>query len=313
MSKTSLCIRMLEILCSRDIVSVAELADLLETNPRNIPEYKKELEAAGYFIESIPGRYGGYFLDKGALFPVVNLTEEEKEGLAAGADYLRARNDFMQKPQYLSAMAKVSAALLNNHFFGDVTLFNRFPLAMPERELRQRYAEAQRCIRGKYVLEMEYLSRKNTITHRFVHPYKIFMYNNAWFLLGRDESSDEVKYFKLNRIRSCRRTMRSFRVPLSYNERDYLDEYGMKRNGEWYFIKLRLTGRYAMLAKERIYGKEQTAEEIDAGTTVLSCKMQNKEEILCFVLGLGEYCEVLEPDWLRREVKAACERILRSC
>ena len=83
MSKTSLCIRMLGILYSRDIVSVSELADLLETNPRNIPEYKKELEAAGYYIESYPGRYGGYSLEKSMLFPTVRLTEKEKDGLMA--------------------------------------------------------------------------------------------------------------------------------------------------------------------------------------------------------------------------------------
>ena len=41
MSKTSLSIQMLEILYSRGVVSIAELARLLETNPRNIPEYKR--------------------------------------------------------------------------------------------------------------------------------------------------------------------------------------------------------------------------------------------------------------------------------
>ena len=50
---------MLEILYSREIIGIAELARLLETNPRNIPEYKKELEKAGYVIDTVAGRYGG--------------------------------------------------------------------------------------------------------------------------------------------------------------------------------------------------------------------------------------------------------------
>ena len=78
MSKTALSIKMLEILYSRDIVSIAELASQLETNPRNIPEYKKALEEAGYYIETIPGRNGGYRLHKTTLFPSVGLTETEK-------------------------------------------------------------------------------------------------------------------------------------------------------------------------------------------------------------------------------------------
>jgi Mn-dependent DtxR family transcriptional regulator len=42
---------MLEILYSRGVISIAELARLLQTNPRNIPEYKKALEEAGYIID----------------------------------------------------------------------------------------------------------------------------------------------------------------------------------------------------------------------------------------------------------------------
>ena len=81
MSKTALSIQMLEILYSRNIVGIAELARLLDTNPRNIPEYKKVLEEAGYVIDTIPGRYGGYVLNKKYTFPSTRLSDAEKEGL----------------------------------------------------------------------------------------------------------------------------------------------------------------------------------------------------------------------------------------
>ena len=70
MSKASLCIQMLRLLNTGKIFKASELADRLETNTRNIFEYKTELEDAGYLIESIPGRYGGYRLVKSGLFPV---------------------------------------------------------------------------------------------------------------------------------------------------------------------------------------------------------------------------------------------------
>ena len=95
---------------------------------------------------------------------------------------------------------------------------------------------------------------------------------------------------------------RTFRVLKTYQESDYLDEFGMKQNGNWYPIKLRLTGNYAMLVTERVYGKDQRVEKIDDRTTELSVKMQNKDSVLRFVLGFGKDCEVLEPTWLKDEL-----------
>ena len=314
MSKTSQCIELLKILYSRSrIVSVSELADVLETNPCNIPEYVRELRDIGYDIKTVPGRYGGYILERYSTFPTIKLTDAEKEGLMAGYEYLLARNDFMEKSDYGKAMGKITAAIMSRDTAENDTLIaNRFPLAMPQDELEGRYLAIQSCIANKTVLDIEYLSLNNEVSKRSIHPYKLYMYNNAWFVLGFDESKGDVRYFKINRIEKYVLQNRKFRVLLSYNEGDYLDEYGMKNNGEWYPIKLKLTGNYAMLVKERIYGKEQTVESIDDKTTILSCKMQNKENILKFVLGYGVDCEVLEPEWLKEKVVNAIELIAKK-
>ena len=64
-----------------------------------------------------------------------------------------------------------------------------------------------------------------------------------------------------------------------------------------------------MLVKERIYGKNQTVEAVDQNTSILSVEMQNKEDILVFVLGFGANCEVLEPEWLREKVLSEAQAI----
>ncbi len=313
MSKTSLSIRLLQILYSRSrVVGGKELAELLETNPRNIPEYVRELKDSGYDIKTVPGRYGGYLLERHTLFPSVKLTDSERSGLMAGYEYLIARNDFMEKTNYGKAMAKISSSVLNQDVSIDTLIANRFPLAMPQEELESRYLILNSCVENKTVVEIEYLSLENKVSKRCIHPYKLFMYNNAWFVLGFDESKNDIRYFKINRIQKFSVTNRKFRVLLYYNERDYLDEFGMKQNGEWCEIKLKLTGSYAMLVKERVYGKEQNVEAIDEKTTILTCKMQNKENIKVFTLGFGEHCEVLEPAWLKEELLNVCNKIIKK-
>ena len=111
MSKTSQCIELLKILYEKNKpVSVIDLAWSLVTNPRNIPEYVKELKNCGYEIKTLPGRYGGYVLDKSKMFPVQKLTEDEKRILQISSDYITANEDFLDAKLYQRAIAKVFAS-----------------------------------------------------------------------------------------------------------------------------------------------------------------------------------------------------------
>jgi predicted DNA-binding transcriptional regulator YafY len=292
------------------IIGVSELAEILETNPRNIPEYVRELREIGYDVRTVQGRYGGYYLERHNIFPSLKLSDKERDALMSGYEYLLARNDFMDRLEYGKAMGKITSAIMNRNTSENETLImNRYPLAMEQKDLQDRYLAVNQCIASKLVLDISYTASDNVESRRKIHPYKLYMYNNAWFVLAYDENTNEIRYFKLNRINKFEILGKKFRVLLAYKESDYLDEYGMKQNGEWYPIKLKITGKYAMLVKERIYGKNQTVEPIDKNTSILSVEMQNKEDILHFVLGFGANCEVLEPPWLRLKVKTTVDAL----
>lgn len=313
MGKSAMCIQMLQILNSGRVYKASELADLLETNPRNIIEYKKELEEAGYYIISIPGKFGGYQLDKTNIIPSLKFTEEEKKAISDGAGYLEARNDFLLKKDFQTAMSKIYSSMRYNEPQVEPLVLDRFPLSMQNKEIVDRYNALEKCILRQLKIKLQYLSLKNEITDRIFHPYRLFMYNNAWYVIGFDEKTGEIRYFKLNRIKNFEiRSEQKFRRLLTYNESDYFDEYGMKQNGEWYPIKLQLFDQYAMLVKERVYGKNQTVEALEDGSSILACEMQNKENIKVFALGFGEHCKVLEPEWLREEIYYSCQNILKG-
>ena len=310
MSKTALSIQMLEILYSRNIVGIAELSKILDTNPRNIPEYKKVLEEAGYVIDTVPGRYGGYVLNKKYTFPSTRLSDTEKEGLMQGFDYLLSRNDFMRKDDYAKAMAKISAAMYpQNNEEIDTTVIYRYPDSMDENELSSRYRIMERCIKEQRKLSIDYRSNDNKIRTRIVHPYKLYMYNNSWFIIAYCEMAERFLVFKLIRMKRYEMLSETFRRSLIYNERDYLDEYGMK-NGDWYDVKLKFTGKHAMFIDEYRYGKNQKVERIDDDTTIISVTMQYRDDIVGFVLNHQEFCEVLEPEWLKEETTRVAQSVL---
>lgn len=74
-------------------------------------------------------------------------------------------------------------------------------------------------------------------------------------------------------------------------------------------IKLRLFGKPAMYVKEYLYGSDQSITEIDKDTTILEFTAKYKYNTLQLVLGFGADCEVLEPEWLKKEVVDHCKKI----
>ena len=107
MNRTALCIRMLQLLKTRGRMQITELAQALETNPRNVREFRRELETAGYVIRQTRGRYGGYELDGEVLLPALALQREEEQALQEAGSYLRAHPDFVHQEAFQSALEKL--------------------------------------------------------------------------------------------------------------------------------------------------------------------------------------------------------------
>ena len=139
MNRTALCIRMLELLSTKRIYKISELAELLDTNPRNIIEYKKELEIAGYYVESISGKYGGYYLDQRNLISPINFTDKERKIFNQGIDYLLSRTEFMDKKEFEIITSKLFSAINQKNSYSDLVIINRFPLAISEKEVMDIY------------------------------------------------------------------------------------------------------------------------------------------------------------------------------
>ena len=298
MSKTSNCIKMLRILKTHGRINKSELANLLDTNPRNISEYVKELESAGYLVDVYSGKNGGYELRNDAFLPSFRLNEEELNAITQGIEYLRARNDFALKDELNLALSKI---LSDNKKldYEEISIINRFPLKMPIEEIKKRLLTLQESIKTKCKVKIVYSSLENKSKTHILFPLKIFMFNNAWFVLALDDELNKILYFKLNRIEKINLLESKFRIPLYYKESDYLDEFGMKNNGNWYSLELKITGKSAVLIKERIYGRNQQIIDQDDGSIILKVEMQNEDDVDGFILKMKDSCEVLKKELIK--------------
>ena len=306
--KVAQAIKMINYLASVKKATREELANVLETNVRNITEYRKELINAGYDIGYQNGVGGGYYLDGDNILPNPRLKESEKKALLEASSYLNARYDFLNKEEFNLALGKVLNSCYVNKDIDSPMIIDRFPLVMKEDEIKYRYNIISEALASKRKIKISYMSSKNRVSEHILHPYKIYMYNLAWFVLAFNETIHDVGYFKLNRIEKIELLNDKYTISKTFNESNYLNQYGMKNNGEYISVSIKLRAPYAALVKERIYGKNQQIISVDDNTTILKCDMQNLASIVSFVLGFGSKAEVLEP----LELKGALRNELRK-
>lgn len=303
MGKAAMCIKMLEILNTGRVYKVSELADFLETNSRNIVEYKKELEECGYYIDSTPGRYGGYKLEKNNIIPVLRLMPEEKNCFIEAYNFLMTKRDFLKKKLYSKTIGKISSSIQLLENSNDLLIVDHYQLTMTESEIKERYDFIEDAIKKKNAVRIEYQSIKNGDKIHILHPYKLFLFNNAWFFLAWNPEIGEIWYFKLNRIKNWKMLNEKFKVISGFKAEDYFDSNGFRNNGQYIHIEFLAKGIRKHLLKERQYGKNQVVTEIDDEQIKVSLDMQNENQIVSFILGCGTDVVLLSPDYLVNKVK----------
>lgn len=312
MSKTTNCIKMLELLYGKEVVSKQELAEVLQTNSRNIVEYKRELEKAGYIINVTRGIYGGYKLVRDKDFHSRNLNESDRAVLREANVFLSQNREFIHSKELMSAVGKVlSDATLHDEIKDKISI-ERFPLLMSKEEIALRYTILEEAIDSHNKVLITYNNLNGDSNKKYIfHPYEFFIYDDAWYTLGYVEfkykdkttiSKDPI-YLKLNRIVELEKMNEKFSPFNNFDKLKYIDKNGMSRIGEKYHLKLLLKDQTAVLASERKFSEDQVITRIDSNHILLECDMRNESRILSFINYFGSNCIILEPEYIRNLVK----------
>lgn len=316
MGKAAMCIRMLQILNTGHIFKVSELAGLLDTNPRNIIEYKKELDEigfeAGFSIETIPGRYGGYKLEGNAIIPTSKLTPKEKRVFVESFRYLLSDSGYVDKDETIDVYSKIMSNMVIEEKNLELISVNRVNVFKRMSEIKKWYEIIEKSIKDKKALLMTYNFLKEPTHEVKIHPYQLFIYDNEWRFFAWNCETADMFYFKLSRIVNIKLTDESFRVWKMFKPENYLRDGVFTQSGELFPVTLIVSGIRAKLFKEKEYGKNQVCEDLPDGTTKVTLEMQKNHSTYNFILGCGDLIKVVEPEWLKDKVVELAKSILKG-
>lgn len=297
MNRTALAIRMLMILKTRKFIKKAELAEMLETNPRNIIELKKELETAGYVIEVTNGPFGGYSLSDSTLFPLASLSEDERRALLVAAPFLLTSNEPLFSDGFKKALEKL---LANEKILEPIQIATTagWQLAMDKEVLQQYLSILSSAILSNKRVEMTYKPQNKSSKSYLIEPRELVQVNGLWYVLCQD-SQRELATYKINRIEKMTISDKSFRLDEDFFSKKAITPYGHNVSRPIrcvFYIKNR------EYLTEYVFGEHQKIDWISEEAFVLTVDLRGEYSIMQFVLQLGSDCEVIEPKELKDKV-----------
>lgn len=145
-------------------------------------------------------------------------------------------------------------------------------------------------------------------TLRKVDPYRVWVMNGSFYLIGYCHKRKDLRTFSLDRIHKMTVLEEGFKVPKKLDIDEYLKSAFRVMTGDPQNVVVRVASRAAHVVRERIWHATQKIEDHPDGSVTLSIKVPINFEIISWILGFGAAAEVIEPSSLRDRILSEHEK-----
>lgn len=161
------------------------------------------------------------------------------------------------------------------------------------------------CIEGRATASVTYRAVKSVSDKTYdIEPLTLVDHNNALYaIVAVPKHERNIRILAVDRIKALTETGERFEVPEGFDPESYLTpSFGITIE-EPMRVRLRFTGDGAFYIRERTWGQEQSIEEEEGGSIVLSFTASGIKEIAAWILSWGSLAQVLEPEILKTRVR----------
>ena len=297
--------------------SAAELASELECHPRTVYRDLEALQIAGFpiYTEKVEGKSLWSLLDTVKHQIPVPFSLPELIALYFGLDMLKVFKDTVFYDSLKSLSQKIKATLppeslkyLENL---EQTLHIGIKPYKPYAKFREILNRVNDAAVKRKTLEIVYhtMSRKKE-TPRKVDPYRIWFFNGTFYMIGFCHMRHEIRIFVLDRIKMLHETKETFEVPEDFSLDEFMGQSFGVFKGEPVRVKIWFSPEVAGYIKEKIWQESQEIQEQDDGSIIFEVNAEGIQEIKFWVMSWGSHALVLEPEWLREEIRTEIEAML---
>jgi predicted DNA-binding transcriptional regulator YafY len=179
------------------------------------------------------------------------------------------------------------------------------------REMSQRLAKIETAISRRKTIEFSYFSmQRDEVSDRKVDPYHLVFRNGQFYLIGHSHERDDVRVFRLSRIRGkvsyATKAEHDFAPREDFDRRDYASRADWQMGEIDGTAKVFLRERIAWLVERDFggYGKLRKAAKKDGAPGrgfIYETDYASGRQLTSWVLGWRENAELLEPADLAKD------------
>lgn len=319
-ASTARALRLLELLQSAQLRTVAELAEALGVDERTVRRDVTQLVDLGVPVDSLRGRHGGYRLERGRRVLPLMFSGEELVAVflgladaqaAAGGPSVAAQTalskieralpitDAHRIDAALSAMTRTAAG-------HDVALDPGIVLTIAE------------SVSLRRLLDLRYRTGDGVPSRRTVHPYGLVAHAHRWYLLAVDPEKGEERTFRVDRIRTARPVPGTFTPPGGDDLAHRLLEHFVDADYRWHVVlRIRATEDHLRqhlppsVARVRAIENASTATDGEPHPWHrVEIRAQELDWLPAVLVALDSEIVIDGPEELRDEVRRAATRML---
>jgi len=160
---------------------------------------------------------------------------------------------------------------------------------------------------GRYNVDKQFVYGRDGDLY-YVEPYALIWQNDNYYLIGRFQENDEMRHYRLDRIRDISIREKSF-VKKEFHLQEYVNQSFMMFAGEQIRIKIRFNNELINVVLDR-FGLEADIRKDGDNHFILSSKAKLSDGLVNWILTWGKQAKVLSPDHLVGRVKREIENMV---
>ena len=286
------------VLLNRGTIRAQELADHFGVSTRTILRDIDVLALSGVPVVMKKGYGGGISLFENYVMNKTLISEQESESLLFAVKALQAT----QYPDVDTVLEKMGALFKKaaEHDWVEVD-FSHWG-SLPNEN--NKFKEIKKALLTRKVIHFHYVNAEGEQSSRLVEPQKLIFKAHAWYLMAYCRAKEELRTFRVSRLKNLKIMNETF------HERTF--EATATRTLETFTspdVALKLRFNSAVL--NRVYDdfSDTLIVKHEDGSLMVEVSFPEGEWMYGYILSFGHYVEVIEPQYLRKQI---CTRLAKT-